>query len=233
MRCDGVVMVALLWAGSAWAAPPSKSDVSKLLKQTIKDVRSVSEVLADVGGGRHPVLFVTRGRDCIERTIDKEKEQNCSATSIPHVAIVKRSAGALTLESELALPVSAAPWDQPEELKWGITQIKDWDGDGQPELLVIYGYHGPTIWAIGDTYYRELALYNLSPLQSAVHVTLDQKPQDAANLDLESKFKFAGGELTITRHRGEYDDAKSERVYKDSQQLWRRGADDQFAEVKK
>lgn len=100
-------------------------------------------------------------------------------------------------------------------------------------MLIIYGYHGPTVWAIGDTCYRELALFNLVPLAIAVHVTLDQKPQDSANLDLESKFKFSGAELTITRHSGEYSDAKSERVYKDSQQLWRRNADDKYAEVKK
>lgn len=105
MRCECVSVAVLLWASGALANPPSKSDVAKLLKQTIKDVRSVSEVFADLGGGRHPVLFVTKGRDCIERTIDKEKEQNCSATSIPHLAIVKRGS-ALSLESELALPTA-------------------------------------------------------------------------------------------------------------------------------
>jgi hypothetical protein len=214
------------------AHPPPKAEVVKLLKQSIKDVRSVSQIFADVGGGRFPVLFVTRGRDCIERTIDKEKEQNCSTTSVPHAAIVQTGASGLTLAGELALPTVAAPWDQPEELKWGITQVKDWDGDGKPELLIIYGYHGPTFWAIGDTYYRELVLLNLEPLAQSVRVTLDQTPQDSANLDVASKFKFAGSELTITRHAGTYDDKKSERVYRDDKQLWRRGADDKYAEVK-
>jgi hypothetical protein len=226
------LMVAMLWAGAAQAQPPSKNEVAKLLKKTIKDVRSVSEVFADVGGGRFPILFVTQGRNCIEHNVDDEKEQSCSSTSLPHAAIVGVGSSGLTLAAQLALPTAAAPWDVPEELKWGSTQVQDWDGDGKPELLIIYGYHGPTAWAVGDTYYRELVLLNLDRLTQAVHVTLDQKPQALSNLELESNFKFAGSELTITRHAGEYDDGKGERVYRDTTQLWRRGPDDRYVEVK-
>ena len=125
--------------------------------------------------------------------------------------------------AELPLPTAAPPWDQPEELKWGITQIKDWDGDGKPELLVIYGYHGPTEWAVGDTYYRDLILVNLDTLGAAVHLTLDQVPQ-ASMPGWESKFKFAGPELTITRH--DYESDKS--AFQESKQRWVRGAGDQY-----
>src|SRR4051812_30922031 len=120
-----IVVCALAVAGigsAAGAQPPSKSEVGKLLKKTIKDVRSVSQVFGDLGGGRYPVLFVTRGRDCISRVIEKQREENCSATSVPHAAIVLAGAGGPSLVAELALPTVAAPWDQPEELKWGITQ---------------------------------------------------------------------------------------------------------------
>jgi hypothetical protein len=208
----------------AMAGIPGKGEVAKLLKKTIKDVKSVSQVFADAGGGRFPVLFVTRGRHCISREVDGQKEENCSATTVPHAALVDANG----VIAELPLPTAAAPWDQPEELKWGITQVKDWDGDGKPELLVIYGYHGPTEWAVGDTYYRDLILLNLDTLGAAVHLTLDQVPQ-ASTPGWESKFKFAGPELTITRKDSDYDSARGERVYRESKQLWARGADDKYA----
>jgi hypothetical protein len=208
----------------AMAGIPSKGDVAKLLKKTVKDVKSVSQVFADAGGGRFPVLFVTRGRHCISREVDGQKDENCSATTIPHAALVDGSG----VIAELPLPTAAPPWDQPEELKWGITQVKDWDGDGKPELLVIYGYHGPTEWAVGDTYYRDLVLLNLDTLGAAVHLTLDTQPQSSGMPAVESKFKFAGGELTITRRDGDFDSERGERVYKESKQLWARGADDKY-----
>jgi hypothetical protein len=191
-------------------------------------------VFADLGEWRFPVLFVTRGRDCIERMVDKEKEQNCSPTTVPHAGIVKRDAkGELQLEGELALPTAAAPWDQAEELKWGITNVKDYDGDGKPELLVIYGYHGPMVWAVGDVYYRDLCLLNLDKLAEALHVTLDEKPEASASPDIETKFKFAAGEVQLTKKFGDYDGGKGERVYQESKIIWKWDpAQDKFAEVK-
>src|SRR5437763_3514370 len=96
----------------AIAGIPSKGDVAKLLKKSIKDVKSVSQVFADAGGGRFPVLFVTRGRHCLSRTVEGQKEENCSATTLPHVALVDGSG----VVAELPLPTAAPPWDQPEEL---------------------------------------------------------------------------------------------------------------------
>jgi hypothetical protein len=224
----------MMAAGVAVGAPPSKGDVGKALKKTLKDVKSVSQVFADLGDGRFPVLFVTRARDCIERMVDKEKEQNCSPTTIPHVGIVKRDdKGELQLEAELPLPTAAAPWDQAEELKWGITNVKDYDGDGKPELLVIYGYHGPMVWAVGDTYYRDLCLLNLDKLGPAMHVTLDEKPEASGSPDLETKFKFAAGEVQLTKRFGDYDSGKGERVYQESKLVWRwDSTQDKFVEVK-
>jgi hypothetical protein len=223
----------ILAARGADAAPPSKVEAVKALKKSVKDVKSVSQVFADLGEGRFPVLFVTRARHCLERQVDGEKEQNCSATTVPHAAILSRgSTGELQVDGELLLPTSAPPWDQPEELKWGIANVKDHDGDGKPELLVIYGYHGPTVWAVGDTYYRELCILNLDKLGVALQVTLDQKPQDSASLDLESRFKLLPGEVQLTRKVGDYDGAKGERVYKDEKVVWRwEAARDQFVQV--
>jgi hypothetical protein len=229
-----IALSLMMAAGAVAAAPPTKAQAVKALKKASKDVKSASQVFADLGDGRFPVLFVKRGRHCIERMIEKEKEQNCSPTSLPYVALLKRDdKGELQLEGELALPTAAAPWDQPEELKWGIAQVKDQDGDGKPELLVIYGYHGPTEWAVGDIYYRDLALLNLDPPKVAVHVTLDQKPQSSGESEIESKFKFVAAELQLMRRVGDYDGDKGERVAHESKQVWRWDpARDEYLEVK-
>src|SRR5262249_17530938 len=149
----------------------------KVLRQTVPAARSVSDVLADVGAGRFPVLFVVAGKDCQERTIDGQVEKNCSATSAPHVGIVVRAGDKLQLEREIALPLEAAPWDLPEEMKWGITFVKDYDLDGKPELMLAYGYHGPTLWAVGDVYYKHWCIINLDTLALGIHVVLDVAPQ--------------------------------------------------------
>jgi hypothetical protein len=226
--------ILFLLGGVAAAAPPSKGDAFTALKKSIKDVKSVSQIFADVGGGRFPILFVTRGRNCLERVIDKQREENCSATTLPHAGILKRDEkGQLALEAELALPTAAVPWDTTEELKWGITNVKDYDGDGRPELLVIYGYNGPMVWAVGDTYYRELCLLNLDKLAPALHVTLDEKPQASVNSEITTKFKFAAGEVVLSRRVGDYDDRKGERVYQASTLTFRwDAAQDLYVEVK-
>jgi hypothetical protein len=210
-------IILLMLGGVAAAAPPSKGEAVTALQKSVKGLKSVSQIFADLGDRRFPVLFVTRGRDCIERVIDKQQEQSCSATTLPHAGVLKRDEkGQLQLESELTLPTTAAPWDMIEELKWGIANVKDYDGDGKPELLVIYGYNGPMFWAVGDIYYRELCLLNLDKLAPALHVTLDEKPQATVFSDISTKFKFGTGEVLFTQRSGDYDDSKRERVYRES-----------------
>jgi hypothetical protein len=229
MRAWGLLLV----SGVALAAPLTKQEAVRALKSSMKDVKSVSQVFADLGDGRFPVLFVTRGRDCVERMVDQEKEQNCSATTVPHAAVLKRDGSALVVEAELALPTAAAPWDQPEELKWGVTHVKDDDGDGKPELMVIYGYHGPTMWGVGDTYYRDLCLLNLDKLAAAMHVVLDEKPQATTSPDLETKFKIVPGEVQLTRRAGDFAGGSGERAYQETKISWRwDAASDQYREVK-
>src|SRR5262249_57410182 len=118
-RVRGLVWLLLgVAAAAAPAKKPSKLEVLRLLQGAVPGARSVSDVLADAGDDRFPVLFVVRGRHCLEREIDGQKEQNCSPTTAPHVALVRRGdGGKLALESELTLPTEAPAWDQQEELK--------------------------------------------------------------------------------------------------------------------
>src|SRR5262245_29747254 len=73
-------------AESAKRAPRKmRGEAVKVLKARDKSVSSVSDVLADMGGGRFPVLYLTRGRDC---TRSAGPNEDCTPTSAPHVAIV-------------------------------------------------------------------------------------------------------------------------------------------------
>lgn len=220
------ILLGLLSSSAAFAAgksPLPKGDVLRALRAKAPAVSSVSEVLADVGGGRFPVLFWVKGNACIERTVDGAIDKNCSPTATPHVAIVKRdAAGSLSVEADLALPTAETPWTIIEEPKWGISVVKDWDGDGKPELAVIYGYNGPNVWAIGYTSYRTLALVNLADaLSLSVAVVIDQHPQATVVSELTATWKFLPGgdgkpalQLKVTE--AAWDDGKSARVPKSS-----------------
>jgi len=186
---------------------PSKLDALRLLQTAVPGTRSVSDVLPDPGDGRFPVLFVVRGNHCIEREIDGQKEKNCSSTTSPHVAVLHRGDdGKLAVEKELALPTEAPPWDQQAELTWGITFVKDYDGDGKPELLVAYGYHGPMEWAVGDIYYKNLAIVNLDALGVAFNVVVERNPQAGSDTTVHCTWKLVangpGFDIVINRRSG-------------------------------
>jgi hypothetical protein len=220
----GLALAVLAAVAQAEKPPLEKAAVLKLLKPS--GARSVSQIFADVGGGRFPVLFVKAGkRDC-------QSEQNCSATTVANVALIVRDAtGALSVESQLELPTRAPAWDQNGELKWGITNVKDYDGDGKPELMIVYGYNGPVAPGAGDTWYRELALVNLDkPIRLALRVTLDEKPQAMAMPAVETKWKWGPAQLELTRRTGEWDSEKSDRNWQSAgTTVWRwDAAQDQF-----
>jgi hypothetical protein len=224
-------LILLTFAGAAHAggkSPLPKSEVLKAVRAKNVAAGPISEVLADVGGGRYPVLFWQKGRDCLTRTIEGEIEKHCSATAEPHVAIVKRGeGGALSVEADLALPTAETPWDLDEPPKWGVTLVKDWDGDGKPELLVIYGYNGPMVWAVGNVAYRSLAIVNLADaLSLSVAVVLDQHPQASVKDVVESSWRVLPGSdgkptLQLKVTEAAYDDAKGERVPRSSTVLYR------------
>jgi hypothetical protein len=218
-------------AGAAPSKRPTRLEALRLLQAAVPGTRSVADVLADLGDGRYPVLFVVRGRHCLERTIDGQKEQTCSPTTSPHAAVVRRGAdGKLLLDRdrELALPTEAPPWDVVEELRWGITFVKDYDGDGQPELMVAYGYHGPMAWAVGDIAYKHLAIVNLDALDVAFGTVLERAPQASTDTAVHSTWKLrangAGFDIVIERRSGKdgHLDDTTERWVHGAGDLWHR-----------
>jgi hypothetical protein len=226
------VLVFALWAFAlpAFAQPkpgPRKVDVLRQLQHDRTDVKSVSDALEDIGDGRYPVLYVTAGKDCIHRVIDGQREESCSPTTLPHVAVVRRAADAsLAVEATLDLPLEAAPWDVPDEMQWGIHFIKDYDLDGKPELMLAYGYHGPMVWAVGDTWYKHWCIINLDKLTMAIHEVVNVSPQAGSATLVESKWKLVPAKdgapaITVTTSTGDYDERKGERVFRETVKTYR------------
>lgn len=218
-RCWSVMlgtlgMLGLLWLAGARAeaqkppAPPNKKAVQTLLKPLHKVVR-VSKVIGDAGGGRWVVLY----------TSHKEGKGKSSATF--WVGLVTAAPdGALTLAGKLSLPTEMAPFEDIEPIKWGTSAFKDHDGDGKPELYVVYGYTNEPQPAVGDTYYRAMALLNFDGAAPtiALALTLDESPEADTPPEIISKLSFAKlkpgapAEATLTTTISDYDEGAGERM---------------------
>src|SRR5262249_52935991 len=98
---------------------------------------------------------------------------------------------------------------------------KDYDLDGKPELMLAYGYHGPTLWAVGDVYYKHWCIINLDTLALGIHVVLDVAPQATTTQAVESKWKLVGTDVQIVRREGEWDEGKGERVWRERTTVYR------------
>jgi hypothetical protein len=206
MRSLGIALAGLLLTHASLAAEkaPKKPDVAKLLRTAKVPVKEVTDVLADLGGGRYPVLFFTRGeKACNRRMIDGQPDEVCSTTTEPWVAIVTRGPdGALAVEATLALPTADKPWDEPgPELGWGITNVKDVDGDGKPELTILYGYNGNNAWAVGFTHYRDLCILNLDKLAIGLHLEVDAQPQASVYDRFETTWQLDSDKRVLTATR--------------------------------
>jgi hypothetical protein len=199
----GVALLVLLASGWAAAAPkvPGKAAVQAALKAQGVKSPSVSHVYAVAD--RFLVLFTTKGRDCYTRDDVPGKPKECSDTMAPNVAAIARAAdGKLTVEGTLALFTQEPPWDQAgASTKWGIVQVQDFDRDGTPELLVVYGYEGQSQPAVGSTAYRHLALVAPKPLRVTLRLDLDVRPQASVFGQVTSRFKFDSKkpEVVVTR----------------------------------
>lgn len=213
-RCGSVVAIGLLVLLGAHAgaqkppAPPNKKAVQALLKPLHKVVR-VSKVIGDAGGGRWVVLY----------TSHKEGKRKASATF--WVGLVSAAPdGTLALGGKLALPTEMEPFEEVEPIKWGTSAFKDHDGDGKPELYVVYGYNNEPQPAVGDTYYRAMALLNVDGAAPtiALALTLDESPEADTTPEIISKLSFAKlapgkpAEATLTTTIADYDEGSGERA---------------------
>lgn len=218
----------VLLAAPALAGKPGKAQVAALLKQQpalAKGRVHVSEVLADQGGGRYPVLFTTSGQRCDpdprfssmsarerREALGKDgKPELCYTTFTPQLGVIGGDGKGLRVLATLALPTTAPPTpgeSQDGELTWGVNLTRDYDGDGRPELLLIYAYDGPIRPALGSAAYRDLCLVNLDdPPTVAALVSLRQR---GAGVDgREYSYRFGPGAertLTLTGEIGTPDD---------------------------
>jgi hypothetical protein len=134
-----LLFVAMLFAAAARATPPSKpprrAEALQAVKAKLPGTTDVGAVFPDVGGGRYPVLFVVREGD--------KRQCNGGPAARPHVGLLASGGnGELRLAGEL-------PLGEPDcvggghVFVWGETALKDYDGDGKPELLVHWAWHGP------------------------------------------------------------------------------------------
>ncbi len=187
MRRCWLIVVAVFWLvgtraeAQKPAAAPNKKAVQALLKPLHKVVR-VSKVLGDAGGGRWVVLY----------TSHKEGKGKSSATF--WVGLVSAAAdGTLALAGKLELPTEMDPFEDIEPIKWGTSAFKDHDGDGKPEVYVVYGYNNEPQPAVGDTYYRAMALLNLDGAAPtiALALTLDESPEADSAPEIISRLSFA------------------------------------------
>lgn len=192
---------------AAKAAKPGKPQATALLKTKLAKMPfRVSDVLDDIGGGRFPVLYTTSAKHCdphpamSEEDIRAERKAGnnpdiCVQAVYPHLGILGSSGGELAIESLTDLPTATTPsTDLEGKFLWGITPVKDFDGDGKPELLLIYSYAGAVEPGVGTTSYRELTLINLETKPTiAVNVILRALPE-AETLDTSDfKYKFTPG----------------------------------------
>lgn len=187
------------------AAKPGKPQVTALLKAKLaKTPFRVSDVLDDVGGGRFPVLYTTSTKHCdphpgmSEEDIRAERKAGnnpdiCVQAVYPHLGILGSSGGELSVESLTDLPTTTTPsTDLEGKFLWGITPVKDFDGDGKPELLLIYSYAGAVEPGVGTTNYRELTLVNLELKPTvAVNVILRTDPEAETLDSTDFKYKFS------------------------------------------
>jgi hypothetical protein len=201
------VMALALGVGATAAAapapkPPSKAAVLAALRgPAAGKTPAVSHVYASGVAEKFFVLYTTKGKDCYTRKDVPGKPRECSPTTLPNVALVSRAGETLTVDGTLALPTQEAPWDNPGALQWGVVQVKDFDLDGTPELLVVYAYGGQSLPAVGPTRYKHVALVSPKPLRVALRLDLDHLP-GASSLDQSrGRFKFAPGkaEVVVTR----------------------------------
>jgi hypothetical protein len=189
------ILVAFVIAQVAYAAPgraPRRADVARMLRQALKTEAIQTEVLADAGGGRFPVLFVTRGTPGKEdQHVDEQGDgPRCRNTNVPHVAIAAVGPTGLLLETQLELPTSNTACDWMGPLEWGVTRLHDHDLDGQPELVVVYGYNGANHSEIGNERYKELAIVELRPVKIALHVVLSDIGCASIAQQMKSEWRF-------------------------------------------
>jgi hypothetical protein len=205
----------LLWAvsfayGDAHVAAPTPRapSIAKLLRAELPHTRlHVERVLPDLGGGRFPVLFAVESKDCYS-TFNEEsgadEGETCEDLEEPHVAVARAGArGVLALEGEIALH------DPGRHLEWGVTNVKDLDLDGKPDLEVVLAWSTREKHVLGAERHRHLCIVDLAGAPKlAFNTEIDVSSADGSTEHLVSRWKFVPAkdkrvpDLVITRRVG-------------------------------
>ncbi|MCC6998655.1 MAG: hypothetical protein IT370_28850 [Deltaproteobacteria bacterium] len=184
---------------------PTRDQVAPLLAARLGHKATVSKLLGPAGALRWAALYVVRDH--------KRNTARHGVATVSRAPVTPEGGqGAISIDGTAELPAAATPSELIEPVHWGSAALKDHDGDGKPELLVIYGYNGPMSAGLGDIYHRELALLNLDGAPTlALHLELDERPEALASREVLSKWSFskpAPGsppEVTMTSTIGDYD----------------------------
>jgi len=185
---------------------PTRSEVATLLAAKLGHKATVSKLMGPAGALRWAALYLVRDH--------RRNTARYGVATVSRAPVTPEGAqGPISLDGTAELPTAATPSELIEPVQWGTAALKDQDGDGKPELFVIYGYNGPMEAALGDIYHRELALLNLDGAPTlALHLELDERPEAMASREVLSKWSFSKPvpgsppEVTMTSTIGDYDD---------------------------
>jgi hypothetical protein len=193
-------------AGPSAPRPPTKKELRPLFAPGPGEARAsvrVSHVLGDLGGGRFPVLgYRTVARTAAEIAAEEEAWDHWSgpypeADVAPFVGVVARAPeGGWTLAGRTDLPTAESPH---ADFGWGRAALGDHDGDGRPELFVVYGYRsrfpGSTF---GEMALKENAWVafpdGAGAPAVALHLTVRRVVGGLEQPDLDVTWRYAEGE---------------------------------------
>lgn len=168
--------------GPTQAAPLTRVEIRDWLRKNRwpKARVQVSEIFGEVADGYHPAIGF-REEDLSKKELAAAKAEwgntawdYTTKKRALFVCLIRRGPDrSIEVAGIEDIPTSSNP---DSEFKWGVTQLKDVDGDGRAELLVTYAYES---YAPGSTYgsifHKEvswLAFFEAKPTRIQGHLVL-------------------------------------------------------------